>query len=125
MLAITGHAYHDLIDTFSHQDVDLDKVFMDVAVYSSATLLASRPLLDRHQDVVRNLQGGAHASDVTARAYRLRLALIALTVPTVKVREMGLAGPLRISHLALRVYQPCRLRFRVIRGAVEPWLRLT
>jgi len=35
VLAITGHAYHDLIDTFSQQDVDLDKLFQDVAVYNA------------------------------------------------------------------------------------------
>src|SRR5438094_7840671 len=35
VLAITGHHYHDLIDTYAQQDVDLDRVFMDVAVYNS------------------------------------------------------------------------------------------
>jgi pyruvate dehydrogenase (quinone)/pyruvate oxidase len=35
VLAITGHHYHDLINTHSQQDGDLDKVFMDVAVYNS------------------------------------------------------------------------------------------
>src|SRR5213594_951183 len=34
-LAITGHHYHDLIDTYAQQDVDLDRVFMDVAVYNT------------------------------------------------------------------------------------------
>jgi pyruvate dehydrogenase (quinone)/pyruvate oxidase len=34
VLAITGHHYHDLIGTFAQQDVDLDRVFADVAVYS-------------------------------------------------------------------------------------------
>src|SRR5689334_8641063 len=29
VLAITGHHYHDLIDTHAQQDVDLDRVFMD------------------------------------------------------------------------------------------------
>jgi pyruvate dehydrogenase (quinone)/pyruvate oxidase len=35
VLAITGHHFHDLIDTHSQQDVDLDRVFMDVAVYNT------------------------------------------------------------------------------------------
>src|SRR3954452_1640820 len=35
VIAITGHHYHDLIDTHSQQDVDLDRVFQDVAVYST------------------------------------------------------------------------------------------
>jgi pyruvate dehydrogenase (quinone)/pyruvate oxidase len=40
VLAITGHTYHDLIDTFSQQDVDLDRVFQDVARYSTRIMSA-------------------------------------------------------------------------------------
>src|SRR5256885_10784817 len=38
VLAITGHHYHDLIDTFAQQDVDLDRVFQDVALYSTPVM---------------------------------------------------------------------------------------
>src|SRR5436305_11236231 len=58
VLAITGHAFHDLIDTFSQQDLDLDKVFQDVAVYNTrvmgaahvenVTNLACRAAISRH-----------------------------------------------------------------------------
>src|SRR5665213_10343 len=34
VLAITGHTFHDLINTHYQQDVDLVKLFMDVSVYS-------------------------------------------------------------------------------------------
>lgn len=34
VLAITGHTFHDLIGTHYQQDVDLDRLFMDVAGYS-------------------------------------------------------------------------------------------
>src|SRR5881296_16344 len=34
VLAITGMAYHDLINTHTQQDVELDKLFMDVALYN-------------------------------------------------------------------------------------------
>jgi pyruvate dehydrogenase (quinone) len=34
VLAITGLPYHDLIGTFSQQDVELDKLFADVAAYN-------------------------------------------------------------------------------------------
>jgi len=34
VIAITGLPYHDLIDTFTQQDVNLDRLFADVAVYS-------------------------------------------------------------------------------------------
>src|SRR5499427_2219820 len=38
VLAITGHTYHDLIGTHYQQDVDLDKLFADVAAYSQRVM---------------------------------------------------------------------------------------
>jgi pyruvate dehydrogenase (quinone)/pyruvate oxidase len=38
VLALTGHHYHDIIDTHQQQDVDLDRVFMDVAAYSTRVM---------------------------------------------------------------------------------------
>jgi pyruvate dehydrogenase (quinone) len=38
VLAITGHHYHDLIDTHQQQDVNLDRLFADVAVYSTRVM---------------------------------------------------------------------------------------
>jgi pyruvate dehydrogenase (quinone)/pyruvate oxidase len=38
VLAITGHHFHDLIDTKAQQDVDLDKLYMDVALYSARVM---------------------------------------------------------------------------------------
>src|ERR1700747_3674923 len=38
VLALTGHHYHDLIDTHGQQDVDLDRLFMDVAVYNTRVM---------------------------------------------------------------------------------------
>ena len=35
VLALTGMAYSDLIDTFTQQDVELDKLYMDVSVYNT------------------------------------------------------------------------------------------
>ena len=35
VIAITGMAFHDLVNTFTQQDVELDKLFMDVAVYNN------------------------------------------------------------------------------------------
>src|SRR5438477_8018375 len=35
VLAITGHHFPDLIDTHAQQDVDLDRVFMDVSIYNA------------------------------------------------------------------------------------------
>ena len=49
VLAITGHHFHDLIDTFAQQDVDLDRVFQDVALYST------RVMGKNHVESVANL----------------------------------------------------------------------
>src|SRR5467141_2648024 len=38
VLAITGLQYHDLVHTYTQQDVELDKVFMDVAVYNTRVM---------------------------------------------------------------------------------------
>ena len=57
VLAITGHHYHDLIDTHQQQDVDLDRVFSDVAVYSTRVM------------------GAAHVESVTELACRTALSL--------------------------------------------------
>ncbi|MGH9356767.1 MAG: thiamine pyrophosphate-dependent enzyme, partial [Terriglobia bacterium] len=38
VLAITGHTFHDLIGTDYQQDVDLDKLFMDVAAYNQRVM---------------------------------------------------------------------------------------
>jgi pyruvate dehydrogenase (quinone) len=38
VLAITGHTFHDLIGTSYQQDVDLDKLFMDVAAYNQRVM---------------------------------------------------------------------------------------
>src|SRR4051812_18447507 len=38
VLAITGMTYHDLIGTYTQQDVELDKLFMDVAKYNARVM---------------------------------------------------------------------------------------
>ena len=58
VLAITGHHFSDLIDTHAQQDVDLTRVFEDVAVYNTRVMspahvanvapLACRTALARH-----------------------------------------------------------------------------
>jgi pyruvate dehydrogenase (quinone)/pyruvate oxidase len=49
VLAITGHHFHDLIDTHAQQDVSLDRVFADVAVYNTRVMGRS------HVEQVTNL----------------------------------------------------------------------
>jgi pyruvate dehydrogenase (quinone) len=98
VLAITGLQFHDLIGTFTQQDVALDKLFMDVAVFNERIMgpthveniadLACRTALAYHgvahisfpvdlQDKeVKKKQASSrniphHTSDVDARSARL------------------------------------------------------
>jgi pyruvate dehydrogenase (quinone) len=67
VLAITGHTYHDLIGTYYQQDVDLDKLFIDVAVYNE------------------RIMGPAHVRSVTDLACRNainRRSVAHITFPT-------------------------------------------
>jgi pyruvate dehydrogenase (quinone) len=41
VLAITGHHYSDLIDTFQQQDLNLDRVFEDVSIYNTRVMSAA------------------------------------------------------------------------------------
>src|SRR5690349_7761038 len=73
VLAITGHHYHDLIGTFSQQDVDLDKLSMDVAAYSVRVM------------------GPTHVENVTDLACRIALArrtVAHINIPT-DIQEMA------------------------------------
>ena len=56
VLAITGHHFHDLIDTFAQQDVNLDRVFADACVYSTRVM------------------GPSHVANVTELACRMALS---------------------------------------------------
>src|SRR5437870_4126885 len=56
VLALTGLQYHDLINTQTQQDVELDKLFMDVAVYNE------------------RIMGPAHVENVTDLACRTALS---------------------------------------------------
>jgi pyruvate dehydrogenase (quinone) len=41
VLALTGMPYHDLLDTYTQQDVDTNRLFADVAVYSARVMSAA------------------------------------------------------------------------------------
>src|SRR6201994_4596610 len=67
VLAITGLQFHDLIETFTQQDVELDKLFMDVCVYNARVM------------------GAAHVENVTELACRTAITtrgVAHITMPT-------------------------------------------
>ncbi len=66
VLAITGHTFHDLIGTHYQQDVDLDKLFMDVAEFN------------------QRIMGPAHVNSLVDEAIKTSLArrgVSHLTIP--------------------------------------------
>src|SRR5207253_5863518 len=75
VLALTGHTFHDLIGTHYQQDVDLDKLFMDVASFNE------------------RISGPAHAVTVLDQAVRVAVGertVAHLTIPKdVQTMEMG------------------------------------
>jgi pyruvate dehydrogenase (quinone)/pyruvate oxidase len=56
VLAITGAQHHDLLDTLTQQDIDLDKLFMDATAYSA------------------RIMGPSHVENITEMACRTALA---------------------------------------------------
>lgn len=62
VLAITGHTFHDLIGTHYTQDVDLDKLFMDVSVYNERVMGAAhmRVVVDQAIRTAMDERGVAH-----------------------------------------------------------------
>ena len=56
VLAITGHHYHDLIDTEAQQDISLDRIYMDVAIYNTRVM------------------GPTHVEKVTHQACRMAIS---------------------------------------------------
>jgi pyruvate dehydrogenase (quinone) len=74
VLAITGLQFHDLICTYTQQDVELDKLFENVAVYNT------------------RIMGAAHAENVTTLACRAALSkggVAHITIP-VDIQEESL-----------------------------------
>ena len=72
VLAITGHTFHDLIGTHYQQDVDLDKLYMDVSVYN------------------QRVMGPAHVISVTDEAIKTALSrrgVAHITIPK-DIQEM-------------------------------------
>src|SRR5438128_7468135 len=67
VLAITGLQYHDLVQTHAQQDVELDKVFMDVAVYNT------------------RIMGPSHVENVADLACRTALAYRGVSHITIPV----------------------------------------
>src|SRR5689334_849381 len=67
VLAITGLHYHDLIGTYAQQDVELDKLFIDVTVFNERAMSPS------------HVEGLADLACRTALAYR---GVAHITIPT-------------------------------------------
>ena len=67
MVAITGLQFHDLVETYTQQDVELDKLYMDVCVYNARVM------------------GSSHVENVVEPACRTALAYRGVSHVTVPV----------------------------------------
>jgi pyruvate dehydrogenase (quinone)/pyruvate oxidase len=79
VLAITGLQFHDLIGTHTQQDVALDRLFMDVAVYNE------------------RIMGAAHAENIAELACRTALArkgVAHITIP-VDIQDQAVSEDMR------------------------------
>src|SRR5579884_763174 len=94
VLAITGHTFHDLIGTHFQQDVDLDKLYMDVACYN------------------QRVMGPAHAENVLDEAIKTALAqrsVAHITIPK-DIQEWKLSedqrSSMNVKHHSANVAAP-------------------
>ena len=94
VLAITGLQFHDLIGTFTQQDVALDKLFMDVAVFNE------------------RIMGPTHVENITDLACRTALAYRGVAHITFPVDLQEKEVPLR-SQVSVRM-DGCELRNEVV-----------
>ncbi|MBV9438057.1 MAG: pyruvate oxidase [Acidobacteria bacterium] len=62
VLAITGLAFHDLVNTYTQQDVELDKLFIDVCAYNNRIMGAAHviPTVDLAVRTAMAYRGVAH-----------------------------------------------------------------
>ncbi|MBI1200215.1 MAG: pyruvate oxidase [Phenylobacterium sp.] len=104
VLAITGLQFHDLLHTHTQQDVELDKLFMDVAVYNSRVM------------------GAAHIENVANLAIRTALArrgVAHITIP-VDVQDepvkRDMRSPRNVAHHVTDLRAPPRV------AAPEIWV---
>jgi pyruvate dehydrogenase (quinone) len=64
VLAITGHTFHDLIGTNFQQDVDLDKLYMDVAAYNQR-IMGPAHVYNVLDEAIRSALGHHTVSHIT------------------------------------------------------------
>ncbi|HKD37418.1 MAG TPA: thiamine pyrophosphate-binding protein, partial [Pirellulales bacterium] len=92
VIAIAGEHYHDLLDTHAQQDVDLERVYMDVSVYNA------------------RIMGPEHVQNVTELACRKALSargVSCLTFPTdYQSEKPSRVSERNITNHASNVYAP-------------------
>lgn len=94
VLAITGHTFHDLIGTCFQQDVDLDKLFMDLAPYN------------------QRIMGPSHVANVVDEAIRSALGkhcVSHITIPK-DIQEWRASdlhrSDMNVAHHSGEIFQP-------------------
>lgn len=92
VLALTGHTFHDLIGTHYQQDLDLDKLFMDVAAYNE------------------RIMGPAHVHNVLDEAVKVALSqrtVVHINIPK-DIQQWDMDGAMRsngnVSGHSMNIY---------------------
>jgi pyruvate dehydrogenase (quinone)/pyruvate oxidase len=126
VLAITGMQFHDLLHTYTQQDVELDKVFQDVAVYNNRVMgpahmenvveLACRSALARrgvsHVTIPVDIQEQKLSDDHRSRRNRPHHA------SEVFARSAGLPPDWAVKHAATILNAGKRVVIMAGRGAI-------
>lgn len=86
VLAITGMQYHDLIGTATQQDVETDKLFMDVALYNERIMGPTHvePIMDLAIRMALAFRGVAHVTipvDIQDEAYHPKFQASKRNIP--------------------------------------------
>jgi pyruvate dehydrogenase (quinone)/pyruvate oxidase len=127
VLAITGLQFHDLLHTFTQQDVELDKLFMDVAVYNARVMgphhvqniveLACRTALAYHG--VAHVTVPADVQSQTAKAAARSERNIPDHVSELMVRSAQMASDEQIARAASLLNGGKKTAILAGRGALD------
>jgi pyruvate dehydrogenase (quinone) len=125
VVAITGHAFHDLIDTHTQQDVDLDKLFEDVALYSTRVMGSAhvRNVTDLACRTALNFRGVAHLNIPTDIQDEKKDERSKRNVPnhtaSVPARSMRLPAESDLDHAAALLNDGKKIAILVGQGALD------
>jgi pyruvate dehydrogenase (quinone)/pyruvate oxidase len=125
VLAITGHAFHDLIDTHTQQDVDLDRLFADVTVYNARVMGCAhvQNVTDLACRTASNFRGVSHINIPTDIQSEKSDAASKRNVPchttSVSAQSARLPDGREVAHAAAVLNEGKKIAILVGQGALD------